>query len=267
VKKIVNILSAIKREFFPPKKTAEELEIIRLQKLSRYTETTTNLLGNIMYVPDAASFLFIYDELFKKQIYKFSSNKTEIVIVDCGANIGLSIIYFKKLFPNAKIIAFEPDNKIFEILKKNIQSFNLLNVELHQKACWNAETTLPFYQEGADGGRHASDVVKENIIFVETVRLKNYLNRDIDFLKIDIEGAEFEVLNDSIDMLHNVKNIFIEFHSFVGQEQKLPEILNVLKIAGFRLHISAPGLVSTSPLFELQQYAGMDNQINIYGFR
>jgi hypothetical protein len=93
------------------------------------------------------------------------------------------------------------------------------------------------------------------------------LNRDIDFLKIDIEGAEFEVLNDSIDMLHNVKNIFIEFHSFVGQEQKLPEILNVLKIAGFRLHISAPGLVSTSPLFELQQYAGMDNQINIYGFR
>ena len=105
------------------------------------------------------------------------------------------------------------------------------------------------------------------IIEVETIRLRDYLIRKVDFLKIDIEGAENEVIEDIKDLLHHVERIFVEFHSFNNKEQMLPEILAILKNAGFRLHISSPGLVSKNPFVKLNSYANMDNQLNIYGFR
>lgn len=265
--KIFKSLLYLKGELFPRELSEVEKEKVRLQNLPRFTQTTTHLLGNILQLPDAASFLFMYDEIFHKESYKFRSFKEDILIIDCGANIGLSIIYFKKLFPEATVIGFEPDEKIFEALEHNIRSFDLPNVRLFKKACWSKETTLQFYSEGADAGRTATSFDKENVVSVETVRIKDFLDKEIAFLKIDIEGAEFEVLEDAAENLTNVKNIFIEYHSFVGQEQKLPEILSILKDAGFRLHISAPGLVSPNPFNSINQYAGMDNQLNIYGFR
>jgi len=126
---------------------------------------------------------------------------------------------------------------------------------------------LHFFSEGADAGRVALEYDSENILQVQTIRLKDFLNTKVDFLKIDIEGAESVVLFDIKDLLFNVDRIFIEFHSFVNQEQMLPEMLNVLKAAGFRLHISSPGLSSDSPFSHLDTYDKMDNQLNIYAFR
>lgn len=245
----------------------EELEQIRINNLPRYTETQISVLSKKICIVDIASFQFIKKEIFDQEIYKFNCNNEEPYIIDCGANIGLSIIYFKQLFPNAEILGFEPDEKVFNVLQHNVEVFNLQNVELIKKACWNEETILQFYSEGADGGRIARDSDTQNIVEVETTRLTNYVNKRVDFLKIDIEGAESEVLNDIKSLLHNVERIFVEFHSFVGKEQMLPEILSILKSAGFRLHISAPGLTSSNPFIGLTHYAGMDNQLNIYGFR
>ncbi len=239
----------------------------RISTLSRYTETELTLFDKKIKIPDIASYQFMRKELFDLEIYKFKSKIREPYIVDCGANIGLSIIYFKRLFPNSKIVAFEPDDNIFRILKYNMEAFGITDVELIKKACWNEETTLEFYSEGADGGRAAQSVDTTNIIKVETMRLRSFLNRPIDFLKLDIEGAENEVIPDIEDLLKNVAKIFVEYHSFVGQEQKLPEILSVLKKAGFRLHVSAPGLTSVNPFIHLHRYANMDNQLNIFGIR
>jgi FkbM family methyltransferase len=171
------------------------------------------------------------------------------------------------LFPDSEIVAFEPDDKVFDVLQLNIKAFNLTNVALIKKACWHSETVLNFFSEGADGGRAASEFDEKDIIQVETIRLRKFLNNKVDFLKIDIEGAENEVLHDIHDLLHNVERLFVEFHSFVGREQMLPEILTILKRADFRLHISSPGLISKNPFIQLNTYANMDNQLNIYGFR
>lgn len=266
-KKILTILKNLKAELSTSKKDKVELEKLRLKNISRYTDSFTNILSTNVKFPDAASFLFIYDEIFEKEIYKFKSKNDNPLIIDCGANIGLSIIYFKKNFPKAKIIAFEPDDKIFKYLEYNINSFELSNVELYKKACWNKETTINFFSEGADAGRTANENDKTNVTVVETTRLKNFLKEEVEFLKIDIEGAEFEVLEDAKDLLFNVNNIFVEYHSFTGKEQKLPELVAILKSAGFRLHISVPGLASQNPFIKIEEYAGMDNQLNIYGFR
>jgi FkbM family methyltransferase len=238
-----------------------------IQNLPRFFETEITLLDKKIRIVDIASFQFMKKEIFEEEIYKFRVDTDCPYIIDCGANIGLSIIYFKQLYPEAEIIAFEPDRNVFNALQHNIEVFNLKKTELINKACWSEETVLEFYSEGADSGRITVNLDSLNVAEVETVVLRNYLNRKVDFLKMDIEGAENEVLQNSKESLVNVKRIFVEFHSFVGREQMLPELLGVLKDAGFRLHVSSPGLVSKNPFIHLKTYAGMDNQLNIYGFR
>ena len=103
--------------------------------------------------------------------------------------IGLSVIYFKKIYPKSEIVAFEPDFKIAEILERNISSFNLDGISIVKKAIWSKEGRKKFYCEGADAGRFDEVNKNKSIIEVETVRLRNYLDRKVDFLKIDIEGA------------------------------------------------------------------------------
>src|SRR5262249_62206976 len=84
-------------------------EIQRLRKTPRYTRTNTNLLGERFEVVDAESFLSIYDQIFVREIYRFESSDDAPFIIDGGANIGASVLYFKKLYPKSRIIAFEPD--------------------------------------------------------------------------------------------------------------------------------------------------------------
>lgn len=247
---------------------AEKAELINLKKTERFKENDINISGLHLKYVDSASFCFIYEELFKKEIYKFKADNDTPYIIDAGANIGLGIIYFKKLFPKAEIIAFEPDGKVFDILEHNINTLGFKNITLIKKALWNDITTLNFYSEGADGGRVALNSDTEKIIEITTDRLSAYLiNKTVDFLKMDIEGSEYIVLEESKDYLKNVKNIFVEYHSFIGKEQYLPELLALLKNAGFRLNINVPGLASQTPFVSINTHSGMDMQLNIYGYR
>lgn len=239
----------------------------RVRKLPRYVRSQTNLLGKQIQILDAPSFLSLKQELFEKEIYKFTTQSESPFIIDAAANIGMSAIYFKNLYPNAKILAFEPDPKVFDILKFNLNQFRFQNVTIVPKGLWDVETTLKFYSEGADAGRIPSAGDNGNLISIETTMLSTYINQRVDFLKIDIEGAEYEVLKESQSKLHLVDKIFIEYHSFENQEQSLPEILQILKTNGFRIYLSTPGVFSSNPFKEVKTYLNMDLQVNIFGLR
>ena len=104
------------------------------------------------------------------------------------------------------------------------------------------------------------------MVLVES--LKPYLQKHVDFLKLDIEGAETVVLKDIVEELKNVERIFVEYHSFVGQEQRLNEVIDILSSAKFRLYMSIPGDNSIkSPFMGLKTYNNMDFQLNIFGFK
>jgi hypothetical protein len=136
-----------------------------------------------------------------------------------------------------------------------------------KKALWNVEGSLPFFSEGADGGRVAMSFDTTKLVTIDTVRLRSYLNRPVDFLKMDIEGAEYVVLEDSKDLLCNVKKIFVEYHSFVNKEQNLDKILQIFREVGFRYYIEHIGIRSEHPYVSISEHLGMDLQINIYGYR
>ena len=259
-------LKHIGKLLLQPEYRRYNLALKTLFNTPRYTNSSTNLLGSEIELVDAASFLFMYGEIFEQQIYKFKAKHEQPRIIDCGANIGLSIIYFKQLYPNSKIIGFEPDVKVFKVLQKNIQTWGLSQVELVKKAVWDSETTLEFMSEGADAGRITQLETDKERYQVQTVRLRDYLNDKVDFLKLDIEGAETEVMKDCQDLLKNVENLFVEYHSFVNQTQTLATIVDILSKANFRLHIHPP-VTSPQPFYYRNVHLGMDMQLNIFAFR
>jgi FkbM family methyltransferase len=262
-------ISKILKSIFSP-------NMVQLNKISRIDENIkvidrfivgeVELFGRKLEYVDYPSYESTKNEVIDQEIYKFKTDTNQPIILDCGANIGLSLIYFKKLYPNSKIIAFEPDPKIFQTLQKNIKSFNFNDIELVNRALWSSEGEISFYSEGADGGRIDHETYGNgNLITLQTTKLSRYINDKIHFLKIDIEGAETEVLKECQDKLHFVENIFIEYHSMVNSNQTLSEILEILSNQGFRYYISNIGIKSSHPFVKKRTSLGMDNQLNIFG--
>src|SRR5690349_11035634 len=87
------------------------------------------ILGHWLYFISPPELLYGLREIFIDNIYQ-QELKENALILDCGANIGLSVIYLKSICPTARIIAFEPDENNFNLLQKNVDSYNLKNVEL-----------------------------------------------------------------------------------------------------------------------------------------
>jgi FkbM family methyltransferase len=243
-------------------------EIARLEAMPRYLPTETDLLGEPLKLVDSASFLSAYRQIFEEEIYTFESDTDAPLILDCGANIGLSVIFWKGLYPSARIIAFEPDPHVFQALVWNCNRRGLENVELINKAVWSGPGEVSFRAEGADAGHVVAGGSRngEQTIKVPTVRLVDYLTHPVALLKLDIEGAETEVLRDCQDNLLGVDHLFVEYHSFLGEEQHFDEIFSFLKRSGFRTHVKSE-LVTDRPFVRKLNYLGLDNSINIFAFR
>jgi FkbM family methyltransferase len=262
------VVNKLERHLEPP----QELDPVEaLTHIPRYTPGEFLLNDQTIYFPDSASFYFIYKELFRTEIYKFKSEHNQPLIIDCGANIGLSVIYFKQLYPNARIIAFEPDAEIYAYLEKNVRYLNEKgNVRLYKKALWDSNDTLEFKNEGADGGRVSlknDSTTFNKFIQVEAVRLSEFINEPVSFLKIDIEGAETKVIKEIEDKLYLVDNIFIEYHSFESLPQELDEILAILSRNNFRYYLDTPGKIRSTPFTDKTTYSSFDFLINIYAIR
>jgi FkbM family methyltransferase len=216
-------------------------------------------------IPDLPSFVWQFKEIFVDEIYKFNSENKEPIIFDCGANVGTSCLYFKQLFPNAKIKAFEADPMIANVLKSNLAKNGISDVEVINKAVWIDDGGIEFGSEGADGG---SINASGNKIKIDSIRLQDFLDKEpeVDLLKIDIEGAEYEVLKDCANSLSNVKNIFVEYHSWNSSTQKLSEILEVLEMNNFRYYIEDLSK-RKQPFINHAKEKNMDLQLNIFGIK
>lgn len=147
----IKIKKRLKKTLPKTKQLSEPEQLFEKYKdKQRFEETTISFMDHDLIVPDAPSFAYQVQEIFTNECYKFASSHQTPLIYDCGANIGISILYFKTLFPNAIIKAFEADEKICTILEHNVQ--HLENVEVFQKAVWINNETISFNSEGADAG-------------------------------------------------------------------------------------------------------------------
>jgi FkbM family methyltransferase len=225
------VYKKLKYHFYLPK-VERKLLVTKLEK-----EGVIDLFDTPFYFHHGKAFYDTYKEIFEQNIYAFRSSTDTPLIIDCGANIGLSLLYFSKKLPKAKIIAFEPDQTVLPYLKKNIEHSKMTQVELHEVAVWDRVTEMKFYTDKGMGGRVENAFENQEAVIIQTVRLRDFLKEPVALLKIDIEGAEYRVLKDCADVLSNVACLFVEYHSSVTEEQHLDEILDILKKSGFRYHL------------------------------
>ena len=231
----------------------------------RYIKDTIKISGFEINVIDYLSFIWQYKEIFVDEIYKFKTDSNSPIIFDCGANIGVSCLYFKKFYPESRIKAFEAVPEIADVLSSNLNNIN--GIEVINKAVWINNDGIEISLEGADA---ASIYGNKNKVKVYSVRLKDLIDNEekIDMLKIDIEGAEIDVMKDCKESLNNIENIFIEYHSFINQNQQLDEILKILTEKNFRYFIKQP-VDRNVPFINRtnKNYPDMDLQLNIFAYK
>jgi FkbM family methyltransferase len=256
----MNPLRTLKNYFFPD----EMNRILReAHTFPRYTQKEIDFRGFKITMTDYLSVAYQLLEIFEEERLQFKATGPEPLIYDCGANVGIVSLYLKSKYPNARIVAFEPDAKVFSCLKKNIEENKLSGIELNEAAVWINNSGIEFGAEGADGGSVYFDGKKTK---VKSVRLAELLEKEkaIDLLKIDIEGAENDVLPDCEPHLKKVKNLFLEYHSWSGNEQQLDTLLAILRRSGFRYTIHSIGGVGKQPFLSLPVKSGMDIQLDIH---
>jgi len=227
-------------------------------------ESTFHLKGSTIYYKNGAELLHSLKEIFIDEIYKMSFDSTSPYILDCGANIGLSVLYLTQNHPHATIVAFEPDENNFALLQKNIHDLN--NVTLVKSAVWKENGTIQF----ANTGTLSSKIVNDTDIqtqSINAIRLRDRLTDPVDFLKLDIEGAEYEVLKDCADKLYLVKNLFIEYHGHFENEHQLTEIFNLLTQNSYKYYIREATECYPTPFFRELRRTDYDVQLNIFCFK
>ena len=187
--------------------------------------------------------LFLLHEIFVNAEYDFDTRAARPRIIDCGANIGMAVLFFKARYPNADVLAFEPNPASFERLVRNIEANGLESVQTERAAVTDHAGTARLYRDPNDP---ASVVASLDRLWggslgedVRGVRLSDRITAPVDFLKIDVEGGEYAVVRDlvSTGAVRWVREAVIEFHQIAGQPDATDCMTDALKAAGFDLSV------------------------------
>ena len=206
------------------------------ERQPRFTPGRIRLLGYDLQYTDLLTVCPQWEDLFVKEALRFEAGHPAPRILDCGANIGLATLYFKSLYPQARITAFEPDPSLCTVLADNLRRNGALDVEVVNAAVWTETREIEFRCEGADSGAIASmgPGLRGPTRLVPALRLRDYLEKEaVDLLKIDIEGAELPVLTDCHGALKKVRALCLDLHEFDPTSRHTAAVLELLEDAGF----------------------------------
>lgn len=190
-----------------------------------------------IYIQNYVTFFYIFNEIFCKVVYSPYKINT---LMDLGANIGLTTLWYKFFNPNLTVTVFEPDKYNYKILIKNIKVNKLTNIKINNTALCNKKGEKSFFTifdnvQNLDSGLTLNQNFPHEKYKVKTDKLSSYMNKPVDLVKMDIEGAEYQVFDDlfKTNKIENIKNMVFEMHFFNKlQKEKMSIILNKLKKIG-----------------------------------
>jgi FkbM family methyltransferase len=157
----------------------------------------------------------------------------------------LSVIFFKALYPDAHVLAFEPAEQAYELLSRNASA--LPGVELHRLALGRENAVVSFYGERDDYASFRQSTRPERPsapvqTSVEQRRLSEFLDGQVDLVKLDIEGAEEDVLAELAESgaIKRVQQLIVEYHHQLDPDRDaVGAFLERLRALGFHYQLSA----------------------------
>jgi FkbM family methyltransferase len=206
------------------------------------------------HFPSISYFEGLFTEIFFKETYYLVPTREPISVIDCGANIGMSLLYIKIRAPQARVLCFEPNPAARAVLDKNIAA-NGWEKEVHvlPYALGKSKGTVDFFvdkkEATSSGGGTAQYQKNKGTALtsypVEVDVLSHHITDPVDLLKIDIEGGEFDVLEELVAQgkLARVKTIQLEYHYIPGYfTQPLFKMLALLESEGFHTFVESNAL-------------------------
>jgi len=180
--------------------------------------------GHPLYCRAGSSDRLVFRQIFVDREYAcIDDAPAPELIVDCGANVGYSAAYFLSRFPTAHVIAVEPDEANFELLRRNTAPY-ADRVTLIRTGVWSRPTGLVFSREHFRDGQEWAIQVREcrpgerpdlSAIDIGTILRESGFEK-IDILKVDVEGAEAAIFSSNYESwIDKVDTFVIELH---GQE-------------------------------------------------
>jgi FkbM family methyltransferase len=193
-----------------------------------------------------SSDLEVFYQIFILEEYKSLRDLKNVhLVIDAGANVGLSSAYFLSCFPQATVVSLEPDPANCEACRWNLRPYDQREGRsvVVEGAVWSHCTSLSLSSNFADGRDWARQVVAHIQGETEAVQawdlnsiLERQGGRPVDLLKVDIEGAELSVFGETAQLwLDKVRNICIELHGPECREVFLKSLKN------FRYDLSHAG--------------------------
>ncbi len=191
----------------------------RVRVLKQQFEIPVNVAGiqNPIVIRAGSSDLEVFKKIFINREYELPFDSQPKTILDLGANTGLATLFFHIQFPEAQIVAVEPDPANYALLQRHLAG--LPNVTFIQAAVWKHDGEINLVDPGI--GAWGMQVNEQKPILgnqgaVPAISmpslLKHFVPRQIDLVKVDIEGAEKEVFESSEAWIHDIGAIVIELH-------------------------------------------------------
>jgi FkbM family methyltransferase len=183
-------------------------------------------------------------------IERFTPKQGDIV-VDIGAHIGLyTIISSKRVGTNGKVVAIEADPGNFEMLNRNIKLNRLTNVIPLNYAVYSKETKIKLYLPSGESGFTKYNTIMPNWVstedkFVEVnantldylLQLNQIREEEVNWIKIDVEGAEFEVLKGATNVLSKSKDIALLMELHGPPNVYRPKVQEFLNLYNFKIEL------------------------------
>jgi len=197
-----------------------------LRKRKKYARLTAKELRSPVWARKGSSDLYVFHDIFIKREYSCLDHvEKPALIIDCGANVGYSSVYFLSRYPQCLVISVEPDPENCALLQRNVAPYGN-RCRVVQAAVWWRSEPLCFKVPTAPGAEWACSVDNANSAVgppIEAVTipelLQTLLGSRVSILKIDIEGSEYELFNHDTSWLDLVDNIVIELHGNACREK------------------------------------------------
>ena len=221
----------------------------RFARSGKCPSRPVRILDSELIITNPHDTLVQFREIVLQESYFFQTESLSPAVIDGGANIGMAIAYFKWLYPHAQITAFEPHPELFDLCCRNIAHNGWTRVTLIPCALldhagpvsFNILSQMPMGSSVTTRLRDALPTLTSRTIEVESCCLSDHITASIDFLKLDIEGAETRVIRQSQDRLHFIRQGFIEYHYGTHQENNsLGELLSLLEKVHFDYRLAEP---------------------------
>ncbi|HEY4415311.1 MAG TPA: FkbM family methyltransferase [Verrucomicrobiae bacterium] len=209
-----------------------------------FQKLTLPIVSHPVFIRIGTTDVEVLQQVLLDHEYEFTLPITPAVIIDAGANIGFASVYFANKYPDARIIALEPDPSNFKLLQMNTVAYP--QIKALNMALWNESKPINLFspQGGHSGFRtleKSDDSLqhygKTDAITIDDL-LQQYKLDFIDILKMDIEGAEREVFQSSANWINQVKVFMVELHE--SYKPGCTEAFNTA-VAGFQPIITQKG--------------------------